>query len=251
MSVKRKNKYMTQNDYACVCIERLNGEIVSSKIDNEIFEYLQKYHWHYISVGYLRAGKKYGYKLLHRIVYEFFYGAIPDSMQVDHVNGDTLDNRIKNLRLASVKENARNTRNRRLTGSGVVGVRKDLRCQNSWRSQIYISKNKHLEKTYTDKNLAIIQRLIWELVYFKEYAPQIELIRNTYPYLMSYLTVSEKMSFSDDVAMIEKLGDKLKSDPHCPCMIIRNEDTVCPCLPCREHQHCHCGMFVAKEESIV
>ena len=124
---------------------------------------------------------------------------------VDHIDGNPLNNKKSNLRLCSPKENAQNTRNQYITDSGVIGVRKDIRCRNSWRSQIFLNQTKHIEKTFKDKELAIIQRLIWELKYFKEFAPQIELIKNKYPYLLGYNKINDYMDFTNDIEHIKKL----------------------------------------------
>ena len=41
----------------------------------------------------------------HRIVWEMHNGAIPEGMQVDHINGIRDDNRIENLQLLTLVEN--------------------------------------------------------------------------------------------------------------------------------------------------
>ena len=46
----------------------------------------------------------------------------PKGMCVDHINGDTLDNRKENLRVCSHSENLRNKRTRRTSQSGYKGV---------------------------------------------------------------------------------------------------------------------------------
>lgn len=46
-------------------------------------------------------------KMEHRVVWEAVHGPIPQGMEVHHVNGDKLDNRVENLRIVSRLEHKR------------------------------------------------------------------------------------------------------------------------------------------------
>lgn len=59
---------------------------------------------------------------VHRIVWEMFKGEIPDGLVIDHVNGDCHDNRLSNLRLATVSQNTHNQKKRSDNTSGFKGV---------------------------------------------------------------------------------------------------------------------------------
>jgi len=77
--------------------------------------------------GYYRAkagntGQRKSMHLVHRMIYEWHYGKIPDGMQIDHINGYNQDNRIENLRLASQEMNARNRKLASNNKTGVTGV---------------------------------------------------------------------------------------------------------------------------------
>lgn len=70
--------------------------------------------------GY-NAGKIFGKSLLaHRVIWAIVHGEWPE--QIDHINGNRLDNRLCNLRDVSIVENARNKKVRVTTSSGVQGV---------------------------------------------------------------------------------------------------------------------------------
>lgn len=69
----------------------------------------------YLFVCLYKNGVKKWYPI-HRLVYEAFYGIIPQGMQVNHINEIKSDNRLENLNLMTPKENANwGTRNERVT----------------------------------------------------------------------------------------------------------------------------------------
>ena len=62
----------------------------------------------------------------HRLAWLYMTGEWPDV--TDHINGNKIDNRIKNLRSTTQEQNAKNTKVRSNTRFGILGV--------SWRKDI-------------------------------------------------------------------------------------------------------------------
>lgn len=73
---------------------------------------------------------------LHRVVMD-----APDDMEVDHINGDTLDNRRCNLRLATRAENSCNRRISRNNTSGYKGVSFDKK-RGVWVAYITVARRR-------------------------------------------------------------------------------------------------------------
>jgi hypothetical protein len=70
-------------------------------------------------------GNKYS---LHRIAYYYVTGIDPAEKEIDHINGNTLDNRFDNLRLATHANNCKNVKKHKDNTSGFKGV--------SWHKRI-------------------------------------------------------------------------------------------------------------------
>lgn len=78
-------------------------------------------------VGQLMGRKTYA----HRVILAICSGTHPE--EVDHINGDRADNRIKNLRACSRSENCKNLKKPKNNTSGQIGVG---RKGNGWRARI-------------------------------------------------------------------------------------------------------------------
>ena len=59
---------------------------------------------------------------VHRIIYELFNSEIPKGLEIDHKNGNRLDNRPENLRIATSFLSARNRKIHWDNSTGVTGV---------------------------------------------------------------------------------------------------------------------------------
>lgn len=63
------------------------------------------------STGYMRTMfNKKRYKT-HRLIWIYHYGDIASNMQIDHINGNRIDNRIENLRVVNNQQNSFNSHN--------------------------------------------------------------------------------------------------------------------------------------------
>ncbi|WP_202798636.1 HNH endonuclease [Pseudomonas oryzihabitans] len=95
--------------------------------------------------GYWKVGFEYRTYQVHRVIYALTHSAdIPVGMVIDHINGNGLDNRPSNIRLATQAENCRNRR----TPSKLSGLPKGIsRHGNSYKAHIKLA-GQVFTKTY-------------------------------------------------------------------------------------------------------
>lgn len=96
------------------------------------------------SHGYIAVSVDSKLLLAHRVIWEMLRGAIPEEMEIDHVDKCRTNNSIENLRLVSRIENLRNKGMYKCNTSGVTGVVFNKQ-RSKWAANIRINgKLKHL-----------------------------------------------------------------------------------------------------------
>lgn len=100
--------------------------------------------------GYLRVCLNYKTYRLHRIIYKMVHGDFDESLQIDHVDGNVSNNRIKNLKAKTTSGNAKNQKTPKDNKTGQIGVcyRKSTK-----RYRVSISVDKKQKELGTFKTL--------------------------------------------------------------------------------------------------
>ena len=106
--------------------------------------------------GYLKGTVRGVQLMAHRVAWKHYYEQDPQG-EVDHINGNRLDNRIANLRVVTSLENKRNARRPNHNTSGCVGV--SFRADKSrWRAFITLDNRSVHLGYFNDKDAAIDAR---------------------------------------------------------------------------------------------
>ena len=120
------------------------------------------------SVETFHAGAKYvrikiggSRYLAHRLAWLYVYGEEPNGV-IDHINGDGTDNRISNLRRATVCQNLQNVKTPITNKSGVKGVY-FWSAGEKWRAQIRAFGKTHYLGQFDDFESAVNARKTAEL----------------------------------------------------------------------------------------
>lgn len=166
-----KNEYIIHEDYAEIITYDKNGEKVGSTlVDLEKVEELKKFKIYiklhndkpYATINYNGKKVRLNRYLLGIMDLDEWDGKIV----VDHINGNSLDNRLCNLRKCSIKDNMKNIRKR----NSFTGVTLNKKT-NKWIARImhnYIGKQLG---TFNTQAEALLSRIKAEKEIFGNYGP--------------------------------------------------------------------------------
>jgi hypothetical protein len=108
---------------------------------------------------------------MHRIIWAYHYGAIPNNLQIDHIDGNRTNNIIENLRLATNSQNSNNRKRANCNSkSNILGVYWATR-ERKWIAEIKPNGKVIRLGYFVNQKDAIAARKTAELQYFTEFAP--------------------------------------------------------------------------------
>lgn len=113
-------------------IKLAQGKLVI--VDDEKYEYVNQWTWSF-SMGYAKRREKLGQNKFHTIQMHRVLMDCPKNMQVDHIDGNGLNNQKNNLRICSPLQNMRNQKVRKNNSSGYRGVHWSIK-HNKWIARI-------------------------------------------------------------------------------------------------------------------
>lgn len=141
------------------------GNVVATyKISKEDKEKLGDYKWRTVfknNKPYMFTGNQSSKRIyFHRLV-------LPVDNQVDHISGDTTDNRRENLREATIQENMLNLQKKSNNTSGVRGVSYH-KTRNEWKVDFTYKKQRFYLKGMETFEEAVYLRYLCETTYLKD-----------------------------------------------------------------------------------
>lgn len=136
-------------------------------IDAEDAEWVGRHNWTWAIVGYAvrRINKAGKYKTLR--MHRALLGIFDPNIEVDHINGNKLDNRKANLRVATRQENAKNQAAHSDSLSGISGV--DA-VRGKWRARIFTNGREKSLGLFATKEEAQAVRMAAAVKYHGEFA---------------------------------------------------------------------------------
>lgn len=100
---------------------------------------------HITDRGYVRIKYEEYHYMVHRLIWKWWYGYDPE--EIDHINGDTLDNRIDNLRNVDRLINCKNQKKAINNTSGFTGVHFNKKSSR-WVSRITCDNHRIVVGTF-------------------------------------------------------------------------------------------------------
>lgn len=121
-------------------------------VDDSDYDYLNQWNWFalkdkksFYAARTIRIGKTFKKILMHRLIM-----SPPDNKQIDHINGNKLDNRRSNLRICSINENRYNQGPLKSNTSGYKGVSWHIHSK-KWIARITVNGNRKFLGYFANK----------------------------------------------------------------------------------------------------
>lgn len=177
------NHYVVYDTYATITIY-FNEKPCIVYIDIEDVEKCQSKKWRLSKKRnkfYVVAGNKYYNEMIY--LHQFLIGKAPQGMEIDHIDGNSLNNRKSNLQYTTRSFNARETRVRIDSQIGIKGISYDKKAKKYQVDFVY------LHNRFYTKPWKTIEEAVWCRYCLEEYFNSQILIRN--PLFEQYNTLDD------------------------------------------------------------
>lgn len=160
------NEIRLKDNFAEIDTYDSHGNIVETFIlDIDDVSKLKGHKWRTVYKNdkpYLFTGNQKKERIyFHRLV-------LPTDKQVDHISGDTHDNRKCNLREVTIQENMLNLQKKSNNTSGIRGVSFDKK-RNKWKTDFTFQKQRYYLMNRALKEEAVYQRYLCEKLVLKNF----------------------------------------------------------------------------------
>jgi len=157
-----KNSYDVIGDTVIIYVIR-KGKTYEVLIDKDDLPFLSDFRgtWHLDNRGYVRRTIKGKISFMHRILTN-----PPEGFVVDHIDGNTLNNKRNNLRVVKPGHNQQNIRNpHKISKTGSKGVREKTKWGKKYRAYVTVNKKEISLGGYDNKEDAEIAAIIGRILY--------------------------------------------------------------------------------------
>lgn len=197
--VQTSTNAWTLYDTYAVCNVMFHGSIVSFYVDSSDYDMARAYVWrisqkrqkYYVVSG---SNKKGTMIYLHTLI----LGGCPNGMEVDHIDGNSLNNRRSNLRIVSRQQNVDNQRATRIDNQiGIRGIAYAKR-----EKKYRVDFNYHGKRFYT-RSWDTLEQAVWCRRCFEEYF-DIPAIKNN-PLAEQYYTLDDESKKEIEAYVLGKI----------------------------------------------
>jgi len=167
---KTKNTWRIDGD-TLVLLNRPNGVEISTKAIDGVLDYTWRIRYKdgkvkNVATNIADTGSGRTTLFLHALIMENVPHR-PDQTEIDHIDGNPLNNRLDNLRWVTPSVNQQNTRDAQ--GNPRRGIRRDPRCRTRpWQAQIHGGGKQVGSEFFFTAREAEDQYLIWKRQYHPE-----------------------------------------------------------------------------------